>query len=76
MKMSERVDARGLSCPQPVVLTAEQVVAGHSEFEVVVDTEVSFENVRRFLESKGYSVGRTDAGDGIVVEARQNIQKD
>ena len=69
--MSERVDARGLSCPQPVVLSAEQVVAGRTEFEVVVDTEVSFENVKRFLQGKGYAVGRTEAGDGIILEARK-----
>lgn len=70
--MSERVDARGLSCPQPVVLSAEQVVAGKTEFEVVVDTEVSFENVKRFLVGKGYDVGRADDDEGIVLQARRD----
>ena len=70
--MKERVDARGLSCPQPVVLSARQVVAGADEFEVVVDTEVSFENVRRFLDGKGYAIERTESADGIVLLARRS----
>ncbi len=70
--MKERVDARGLSCPQPVVLSAQQVVAGKNEFEVVVDTEVSFENVRRFLAGKGFTIERTESDDGIVLLARRD----
>ena len=69
--MSERVDARGLSCPQPVVLTAQQVVAGSQDFEVMVDSEVSFENVRRFLAAKGFKVKRDEGEDGILLRARQ-----
>ena len=70
--MSERVDARGLSCPQPVVLSARQVVAGTTDFEVVVDTEVSFENVKRYLVGKGFTIERSEGRDGIVLHARRS----
>lgn len=55
--MSETVDARGLSCPQPVLLTLgklSQLIGG--ECVVIVDNEVSLENVSRAAVSKGWSV--------------------
>ncbi|MBE0567893.1 MAG: sulfurtransferase TusA family protein [Krumholzibacteria bacterium] len=70
--MSKRIDARGLSCPQPVVLSAQQVVAGNLDFEIVVDTEVSCENVRRFLSAKGYRIARNEEDDGIVLRANRS----
>lgn len=70
--MNERIDARGLSCPQPVVLSAQQVVAGKSEFEIIVDSQVSFENVKRFLAGKGFTVERNESDDGIVLRARRS----
>lgn len=68
--MSERVDARGLSCPQPVVLSAKAVVAGKTDFEIIVDSEVSFENVKRFLVGKGFKIERNENSDGIILHAR------
>jgi TusA-related sulfurtransferase len=55
--MSETVDARGLSCPQPVLLTLgklSQLPSG--ECVVIVDNEVSLENVRRAAGNKGWSI--------------------
>jgi TusA-related sulfurtransferase len=46
--MSEIVDARGLSCPQPVLDTLNKIAAmGKGTIEVLVDTEASKENVSR-----------------------------
>ena len=58
--MSDIVDARGLSCPQPVILTMQkikQTPAG--EFSVLVDTETSKENVCRAAKSKGWLLRET-----------------
>ncbi|MGQ9858176.1 MAG: sulfurtransferase TusA family protein [Thermodesulfobacteriota bacterium] len=53
----ERVDARGLSCPQPVLLVSSRLKAMRSgEMEVLVDTETSRENVARAAQSAGWSV--------------------
>ena len=43
--MAEMVDARGLSCPQPVLMTLTKIKEmSTGEIEVVVDNEVSREN--------------------------------
>ena len=40
----ERVDARGLSCPEPVILTRKALLGGAKEYEVLVDNVTSREN--------------------------------
>lgn len=69
--MSERIDARGLSCPQPVVLTARAIEAGQERFEVWLDSEVSCENVGRFARSKGFTVDRNETDDGVILTMRR-----
>ena len=54
----EIVDARGMDCPKPVILTKESVEKGCRDFVVWVDNEVAASNVARFLENSGFSVGR------------------
>jgi tRNA 2-thiouridine synthesizing protein A len=47
------VDARGLSCPQPVILARKAIQAGEFPIEVLVETVTSRENVRRAAEKLG-----------------------
>ncbi len=55
--MNEIVDARGLSCPQPVLLTLEKMnKVKKGEIEVLVDTDTSKENVSRVATSQGWVV--------------------
>lgn len=55
--MSITIDARGFSCPQPVLMFMEAVKSGiEKEIVVLVDTDASKENVSRAAESKKYSV--------------------
>jgi tRNA 2-thiouridine synthesizing protein A len=55
--MEKTVDARGLSCPQPVLMTLNQIKkSGKGRIEVIVDTETSRENVTRAAESQGWCV--------------------
>ncbi len=55
--MSGTVDARGLSCPQPVLDTLDMIAkVGKGELLVLVDTEASKENVARAIRSKGWKV--------------------
>ncbi|HHO76342.1 MAG TPA: sulfurtransferase-like selenium metabolism protein YedF [Deltaproteobacteria bacterium] len=53
--MIEKIDARGLSCPQPVILT-KKALEDHKEIVVVVDNETARENVRRMAQSQGCRV--------------------
>lgn len=52
--MAATVDARGLSCPQPVIMTLDEIKKGSdAEIIVLVDTDTSKENVTRAAESQG-----------------------
>ncbi len=55
--MSKIVDARGLSCPQPVLMTLDAIKSGSDgDLEVIVDNMASRENVVRAAENKGWNV--------------------
>ena len=55
--MSEKIDARGLSCPQPVVLIKKAIdKLGKGEIEVWVDTVTSKENVSRLARKAGFQI--------------------
>ncbi|MDI9388690.1 MAG: sulfurtransferase TusA family protein [Synergistota bacterium] len=62
------VDARGLSCPQPVLETKKALDnASAGRIEVLVDTVTSRENVARFGASRGWKVEKEERGDGFCV---------
>ncbi len=63
--MTQIVDASGLSCPQPVLLTKRALEAGDLLVEVIVDSVASRENVRRLAESRGYRVKVDNREDGF-----------
>ena len=55
--MSDIVDARGLSCPQPVLMTMEKIKkVKKGEIAILVDTDTSKENVSRAATSQGWKV--------------------
>lgn len=66
--MSKQVDTRGLSCPQPVVLVMREIQAGTDSFTVLLDSEVAQENVRRLLESKGYTINQSETDDTVIYD--------
>lgn len=66
--MSERIDARGLSCPQPVILVKRAIEKmGRGILEVLVDTATARENVSRLARSAGFQVtGEEKAGEFLL----------
>ncbi len=56
------VDARGLSCPQPVLLATEAITAGRFPIEVLVDTATACDNVTRAAKRAGLKVATEEAG--------------
>ncbi|MFV0439411.1 MAG: sulfurtransferase TusA family protein [Desulfopila sp.] len=67
--MAVTVDARGLSCPQPVIMILDQLKkGGDNEIIVLVDTETSRENVIRAVQSQGCQVNDVSpAGHGYCI---------
>ena len=63
------VDARGYSCPIPVVMVQRAVKAEDPQnLSVLVDEQVCVENVTRFAKASGYSVTVTRDGDDFKLE--------
>lgn len=67
---SRIVDARGRSCPEPVVMTKAALETGGPPLEVLVDNEVARENVSRFAQSRGYQVTVTELDEEYKLEIR------
>lgn len=65
--MEKMIDARGKPCPQPVVLARKALEEGVSKVEVLVDNAVSASNVKRFLESQGFSVAEELHGADFII---------
>lgn len=65
------IDARGLSCPQPVVETKRVIdkISG-GKVEILVDTVTSRENVLRFGRNAGWSgcFATEDGGFKVILE--------
>jgi tRNA 2-thiouridine synthesizing protein A len=64
----KEIDARGLSCPEPVMLTKQALDAGETELTVLVDNGAAKENVSRQGRSHGktVSVEQNNEGDYII----------
>jgi TusA-related sulfurtransferase len=68
--MGDKIDARGLSCPQPVILTNRKMKEmGKGVFEILVDTDTSRENISRLAQQTGWDVEvkKTDADYCLVL---------
>mgnify|MGYP005832693821 CR=1 FL=1 len=54
------IDARGLSCPQPVILAQRALSDKPANCEIIVDNGAAKENVTRFAQHAGYTVDTND----------------
>ena len=57
-----KLDARGLSCPEPVILLRKAMMTREDAYEITVDNPTSKENVTRYGEHQGYAVKVTEQG--------------
>ncbi len=65
MASIKSVDARGLSCPQPVMMTRRAIhKMDKGTVEVLVDSGTARENVSRLAKSEGWTVTIEDRPDG------------
>lgn len=54
------LDARGLSCPEPVIMIRKAMMSKEDAYEIIVDNVASKENVTRFASHQGYQVTVTE----------------
>ncbi|MEO0249247.1 MAG: sulfurtransferase TusA family protein, partial [candidate division WOR-3 bacterium] len=67
------VDARGLPCPQPVILT-RKALETHDEVTTIVDNDTARENVSRTAEKAGYAVSAERREDGTYIYIRKGAE--
>ncbi|MBM3237089.1 sulfurtransferase-like selenium metabolism protein YedF [Candidatus Poribacteria bacterium] len=75
--MSKIVDARGLACPQPVILTGKALKESDTVM-VIVDDETPKDNVSRIATRKGYNV-KVEEKDGdfyIHIQKKNTVSEE
>ncbi|NHM26426.1 SirA family protein [Desulfofundulus sp. TPOSR] len=66
--MVREVDARGLLCPEPVLLTKQALeTLGAGTVKVLVSSAAARENVSRLAESRGWQVEVLEQGEDILL---------
>lgn len=65
------LDARGLSCPEPVIMLRNAMNSGAAAYQMVVDNTAARENATRFAHHQGYQVEVVETGGEYTL----NIKK-
>lgn len=70
--MPNILDARGRSCPEPVIMTKNAIESTPKDsLQVLVDSQVAVENITRFVTGKGYNVNVEQVNEEFTL----NIKK-
>ena len=59
----KQIDARGLSCPEPVLLLRQAMASKEAAYQITVDNHAAKENTSRFARHQGYDV-KVEEKDG------------
>ncbi|NLA70876.1 MAG: preprotein translocase subunit TatB [Clostridiaceae bacterium] len=54
------IDARGLSCPEPVLLVKRAVLEDEFPFTVLIDDETPRQNIIRYASNNGHEIQLTE----------------
>lgn len=69
----EKLDCRGMACPNPVLKTKEIIDRGNIEqLTITVDNAAAKENVSRFLSKMGYEVSFSEIDGGFDVTGKKD----
>lgn len=72
--MATTIDARGLTCPHPVVLT-KKALEEADEVTTIVDNETAKENVSRLAASQGCQMSIEEKEEGIYLHLTKTATK-
>ncbi len=64
-----KIDTRGMSCPQPVLMTKKAIDNSPEGLEIMAGDNTAKNNIKRFLESKGFSVEIEEANEEFLLKA-------
>jgi len=66
-----KIDTRGMSCPQPVLMTKKAIEQNPDGLDILAGDNTAKNNIKRFLESKGFSVEIEECSDEFLLKARK-----
>lgn len=67
----KQIDARGMSCPQPVLMTKKALNENPDVLEIIVDNSTARGNVERFLKNSGYRPEVRETAGEFIITARK-----
>ena len=67
----QTLDARGLSCPEPVIMLRKAMMSKENEYEITVDNVTSRENVTRYAEHQGCTVEVAENNGEYILSIRK-----
>ena len=64
------VDARGLSCPEPLMLTSDALKKQGTPVKVLVDDEIAKKNIEKFAKKQGKTITANKNGSDteLIIE--------
>jgi TusA-related sulfurtransferase len=65
------IDARGMSCPQPVLMTKNALKKSPDIVQILVDNETAKGNIERYLSHEGFLVEFQNQDDDILIMGRK-----
>lgn len=66
------IDARGMSCPQPVLMVKKAIDNGALKLEVLVDNNTAKNNVMKYLKSCAFqSISVSEDDDTMTLKAKK-----
>ena len=65
------IDARGRSCPEPVIMIRDAMKTKKAEYQMLVDNRVSVENVTRYARHEGYQVSVTEQEEQYLLTIKK-----
>ncbi|MCT4594261.1 MAG: sulfurtransferase TusA family protein [Anaeromicrobium sp.] len=66
-----KVDVRGMSCPQPVLITKNAIKSNPASIKILVDDNTAKNNVSRFLENSGYKLSIREMDEDYLISAEK-----
>ncbi len=67
----EKLELRGLSCPEPVLRVQRAAARGETEMEAWVDNPAAKENILRFAGARGFSAAVAEADGAYVLTLKK-----
>lgn len=67
----EKIDVRGMSCPQPVLMTKNAIEKHPEGIDILVDNNTAKNNITRFLKNLGYNLEYKNEEEDTLIVVRK-----